>query len=215
MSPEHFLNRELSWLEFNQRVLDEAADPSVPPLDRLKFLAITASNLDEFFMVRVGGLQMLADENRARDGDVAAGPPRGVDPAGMTPEDQLAAIAERCERFVADQYALLGELEDLLAGRGFRRLAADDLNARQAAALEHVFRDALDGVLTPVSVTGPDDFPLVETGAVCVLVRLAPAPPADDGDGGGDGDGGMTAAAAGGSSRGRRTRWPAAGRGSR
>ena len=177
MNPDHFLNRELSWLEFNQRVLDEAADPSVPPLDRLKFLAITASNLDEFFMVRVGGLQMLADENRAREDDVAARLPRGVDPTGMTPEDQLAAIAERCGRFVADQYALLDELEELLADHGFARLTAGDLSGAQAAALEHVFRDALDGVLTPISVTGPEDFPLVETGAVCVLVRLAPADP--------------------------------------
>ena len=180
VKPEHFLNRELSWLEFNQRVLDEAADPSVPPLDRLKFLAITASNLDEFFMVRVGGLQMLAEENRTREDDVAAGPPRGVDPAGMTPEDQLAAIAERCARFVADQYALLDELEELLVGHGFVRLAAGDLSSHQFAALEHVFRDALDGVLTPISVTGPEDFPLVETGAVCVLVRLAPAEEGDD-----------------------------------
>ena len=182
MDPEHFLNRELSWLEFNQRVLDEAADPSVPPLDRLKFLAITASNLDEFFMVRVGGLQMLADENRAREDDVAAGPPRGVDPAGMTPEDQLAAIADRCGRFVEDQYALLDELEERLAEHGFARLAAGDLSEPQSAALEHVFRDALDGVLTPVSVTGPEDFPLVETGAVCVLVRLAPAEKVEDED---------------------------------
>ncbi len=76
-----YINRELSWLEFNQRVLDEALDRSIPTLERLKFLAITASNLDEFFMVRVGGLQMLRDQD-----------PGKTDPAGMTPREQLAAI---------------------------------------------------------------------------------------------------------------------------
>ena len=192
MSPEHFLNRELSWLEFNQRVLDEAADPAVPPLERLKFLAITASNLDEFFMVRVGGLQMLAEETRgggafgengADDEDFSdAGPggPPGTDPAGMTPERQLEAIAERCAQMAADQYALLAELDELLAGHGFVRPNPARLSAPQAAALDHAFGEALFGVLTPTSVTAPEDFPLVETGAVCVLVRLAPAAAHDD-----------------------------------
>ncbi len=68
-----YLNRELSWLEFNQRVLDEANDPDIPLLERLKFLAITASNLDEFFMVRVGGLQLLQERGRGKR-----------DPSGLT-----------------------------------------------------------------------------------------------------------------------------------
>ena len=197
MLPEHFLNRELSWLEFNQRVLEEAADPQVPLLERLKFLAITGANLDEFFMVRVGGLQMLADEiDEGRGGesdtedealfdedlsDAGPGGAPGTDPAGMTPERQLAAIAERCATMNADQYALLAELDAALAGHGFVRPAPDRLTAAQAAALDHAFSEALFGVLTPTSVTAPEDFPLVETGAVCVLVRLAPAPPADGG----------------------------------
>ncbi|MEY3458708.1 MAG: Polyphosphate kinase, partial [Planctomycetota bacterium] len=88
-----FMNRELSWLEFNQRVLDEACDPSVPLLERLKFLAITASNLDEFFMVRVGSLLMSL-----RTGENAA------DPTGLTALDQLAAISRRAQRMAADQY---------------------------------------------------------------------------------------------------------------
>ncbi|QDT14989.1 polyphosphate kinase 1 [Alienimonas californiensis] len=202
MSPEHFLNRELSWLEFNQRVLDEAADPLVPPLERLKFLAITGTNLDEFFMVRVGGLQMLAEEGREDadgwdgqgdddeagalyDEDLAGsvpGAPPGTDPAGMTPEQQLAAIAERCSRMSADQYALLAELDELLAGHGFVRPNPAKLTSHQATALDHAFREALFGVLTPTSVTGPEDFPLVETGAVCVLVRLAPAAAEEEAD---------------------------------
>ena len=76
-----YLNRELSWLEFNQRVLAEALDAGVPLLERLKFLAITASNLDEFFMVRVGSLQMLLAQGST-----------SLDPAGLTPEQQLQAI---------------------------------------------------------------------------------------------------------------------------
>ncbi len=89
MSKPHcmYINRELSWLEFNQRVLDEALDREIPPLERLKFLAITASNLDEFFMVRVGGLQMLAQQD-----------PGKRDPAQMTPHEQLAAIRRRVPR---------------------------------------------------------------------------------------------------------------------
>lgn len=79
-----YINRELSWLEFNQRVLDEACDPTIPLLERLKFIAITGSNMDEFFMVRVGGLQILTDRGVTRP-----------DPAGMTPAQQLAAIRQR------------------------------------------------------------------------------------------------------------------------
>jgi polyphosphate kinase len=83
MSTPHarFFNRELSWLEFNQRVLEEAQDPRSLSWRRLKFLAITASNLDEFFMVRVGGLQILREQGNNKP-----------DPAGMTPEAQLQAI---------------------------------------------------------------------------------------------------------------------------
>src|SRR4051794_30003105 len=83
-APPKFLNRELSWLEFNQRVLDEALDESLPLLERLKFLAITASNLDEFFMVRVGGLRVLVEQGVAKP-----------DAAGMTPAQQLTAISSR------------------------------------------------------------------------------------------------------------------------
>ena len=90
------LNRELSWLEFNQRVLEEAFDASLPPLERLKFLAITASNLDEFFMVRVGGLQQLHEHGHSER-----------DPSGMTTEEQLIRIGQRVHDMCDSQQACL------------------------------------------------------------------------------------------------------------
>ena len=93
-TPPRYINRELSWLEFNQRVLDEAADASIPLLERLKFLAISASNLDEFFRVRVGGLQMVVAQGGVKP-----------DSSGMTPEEQLAAIHERVQRIEHDLVA--------------------------------------------------------------------------------------------------------------
>src|SRR5580704_11498338 len=99
-----FFNRELSWLEFNQRVLDEASDSAMPPLERLRFLAITASNLDEFTMVRVGSLQLLEAEGDMRP-----------DPVGLTTTQQLKAIGERMQAFLSEQYrCLLSDLEPAL-----------------------------------------------------------------------------------------------------
>jgi polyphosphate kinase len=160
-----FVNRELSWLEFNQRVLDEARDADVPLLERLKFLAITSSNLDEFFMVRVGGLHLLAREKPARR-----------DPSGMTPDEQLRAVSERTHRMMAEQYACYrDELEPQLAAGGVRRVRAGELNAKQAQAVQTVFDEELFAVLSPMAVSGPDDFPLLVHGTLNVLVQLAPA----------------------------------------
>ena len=98
------LNRELSWIEFNARVLEEARDAAMPLLERLKFLAISGSNLDEFFMVRVGGLQQLLEEGK-----------NTPDPCGLTSAQQLAEIGRRARQLVADQYeCLLKELEPAL-----------------------------------------------------------------------------------------------------
>src|SRR3954463_7979895 len=114
-STDKFFNRELSWLEFNQRVLDEARDESLPLLERLKFLAITASNLDEFFMVRVGGLRVLAEQGI-----------HTPDPAGISPVEQLAAISARAHEMVAQQQACFAQLEQKLAEAGIRRVRRHD-----------------------------------------------------------------------------------------
>ena len=87
LQPENYINREMSWLEFNQRVLEQALNPSVPLLERLKFLAITSSNLDEFFMVRVGGLQLQHQASVA-----------STDPSGKSITEQLDAIQLRTVR---------------------------------------------------------------------------------------------------------------------
>src|SRR5471030_2476222 len=92
--PAHFINRELSWLEFNQRVLDEALDPKTPLLERVKFFCIAASNLDEFFEVRVATLKQEIEDGSGRRG-----------PDGRTPSETLREVTHRVRRFVHDAYA--------------------------------------------------------------------------------------------------------------
>ena len=146
MKPEQFINRELSWLAFNERVLEEAERESLPLLERLKFLAITASNLDEFFMVRVGGLQLMKDRGQ-----------RVKDPSGMTPSQQLEAIRKRTLIFVERQYALLRE--KILPGLekcGLRRMRPGDLSADQRAQLEDYFLGQIYPILSPIAVDEED-----------------------------------------------------------
>src|SRR5688572_3590331 len=117
-----YLNRELSWLEFNQRVLNEALRDDLPLLERVKFLAITASNLDEFFQVRVGGLMLMKRSGL-----------KTPDPSGLSPVQQLIAIRKRVAKMTNDQYALLGKaLLPALEKAGIRPLKFGDLNGAQA-----------------------------------------------------------------------------------
>lgn len=155
------LNREWSWLAFNRRVLEEARDPAVPPLDRLKFLAITASNLDEFFMVRVGGLLHLLEAGS-----------REPDPAGLTPEAQLRTIAREVRRLTAEMAQAQRELEAALARAGIRRLPFRELDEAQAAHVSRVFDRDLFPVLSPVAVRRFCDLPRLPGLAVAVAVRL-------------------------------------------
>src|SRR5262249_48484512 len=150
MSAElRYINRELSWLEFNQRVLDEASDQTIPLLERLKFLAITASNLDEFSMVRVGSLQLLEAEGDMRPA-----------PAGMTTSQQLKAIGERMQAFMTEQYrCLISDIEPQLAEAGMRRLTPKELNERQAHHLQTVFEQEIFPILTPLAVLCPAPNP--------------------------------------------------------
>lgn len=144
------INRELSWLEFNHRVLEEARDLSVPLLDRLKFLAITCSNLDEFFMVRVGGLQLLRAQGRS---------PR--DATGWTPSRQLTEISRLTRRMVLEQYAcFMEELDPALHQARIRRMRMADLDAGQQQYLEQVFDELIYPVITPQAIDPDQPFPL-------------------------------------------------------
>jgi polyphosphate kinase len=142
--PEHFINRELSWLEFNARVLEEAEDANNPLLERVKFLAIFASNLDEFFMVRVAGLREQAfDEMLPQD------PPAD----GLAPLAQLQRIAQRTKQLVAQQYKCWNEsIVPALATAGIRIHAVTDLDAKLGKSLDKYFRQAVFPVLTPMAI---------------------------------------------------------------
>jgi polyphosphate kinase len=161
-----YLNRELSWLAFNERVLEEAQDPGTPLLERLKFSAIVASNLDEFFMVRVAGLQhAVADRDESPD------------IAGLTPSQQLAAVAARAHEMVASLYRLtLDELMPALAAAGVRIVAWKDLGRAHQVALSAFFREQLLPVLTPLAIDLPRPFPLLSSLSLNLALRLDAAP---------------------------------------
>lgn len=138
---KRFFNRELAWLEFNQRVLDEACDPNVPLVERVKFLAITASNLDEFFRVRVGELARMT-----ADGIVSK------DPSGRTPAQQLADVRERASLMIAESDECYETLERELAVEGWPKLSIASLNADQRDRIDYVFESEIESVLSPLAV---------------------------------------------------------------
>jgi polyphosphate kinase len=142
--PEHFINRELSWLEFNARVLEEAEDATNPLLERVKFLSIFSSNLDEFFMVRVAGL---------REQTFGNGAPQDYTPDGMRPLTQLQRIGTRTQELVAAQYRCWNEsVLPQLAQEGVRLLRYDELNDEQRETLTRFFHERAFPILTPMAV---------------------------------------------------------------
>ncbi|MBD3419821.1 MAG: polyphosphate kinase 1 [Chitinivibrionales bacterium] len=162
--PKKFINRELSWLEFNHRVLEEAQDRSVPLLERLKFLAITDSNLNEFFMVRVGGLCMLEEQGS-----------RKTDPAGLTPSKQLSAIRRRVSQFADDQYQCYNRnLEPALKKAGVSRMRFEELSDEQKVYAAHIFENEISPVISPIAVDLDAELPLTRNLHLHLIVRLKP-----------------------------------------
>ncbi|HEY1262270.1 MAG TPA: polyphosphate kinase 1, partial [Terriglobales bacterium] len=161
-NPSYFINREASWLEFNRRVLEEAQDENNPLLERLKFLAITASNLDEFFEVRVAGLVQQIE-----DGYTEA----GADGLTLTEERDLVSRVTRA--FVENQYECWNDyLRPLLAQSGIRVLAIHELDSRAKAFVDEYCERELDLLLTPVTVDPAHPFPRVINKALCVAFLL-------------------------------------------
>ena len=161
-----FNNRELSWLAFNERVLEEAADPTTPLLERARFVAIASGNLDEFFMVRVAGLkQTIADGQTAPD------------PAGLSPARQLELIEARAHALSAAIYDLTRRslLPDL-AAHGIRLVTWDEIGDGHRAALRAFFANELLPVLTPLAIDVSRPFPLLTSLSLYLAVRLDPAP---------------------------------------
>jgi polyphosphate kinase len=159
-----FLNRELSWLAFNERVLEEAVDPTTPLLERLKFVTIAGGNLDEFFMVRVARMHQAIS-----DGDATA------DLTGLMPQQQLAAVARRSHDFVSALYRLTtDELLPALAKRNIQIAAFEEV--RDRAALAAFFRNAVFPVLTPLAIDEARPFPLLASLSLNLVVVLGGTP---------------------------------------
>jgi polyphosphate kinase len=159
-----FINRELSWLDFNERVLEEARDASNPLLDRLKFLAICANNLDEFFEVRVAGLQAQLYENLE---------PQDLPPDGMGPLAQLLEIARRAHDFVARLYeAWHQQVRPELREHGIRVCSPEELTPSQNAFLSSYFDSQVYPVLTPLAIDPAHPFPHVHNKSLNLLLRI-------------------------------------------
>jgi polyphosphate kinase len=158
---QRYINRELSWLAFNERVLEEAANPRHPLLERVRFLSISDSNLDEFYMVRVAGLKELAAEKTPVLSD-----------DGLTPEQQLAAIAEVTHGLVHRQQRCWSELQRELVKGGISVLGHDALTNEDRAWLRQRFIDRLLPVLTPIAIDPAHPFPFVPNRALVMAVEL-------------------------------------------
>lgn len=159
--PGRFFNRELSWLDFNTRVLEEAANPQHPLLERLRFVAISGSNLDEFYSVRVAGLVGQERENVTT-----------LSPDGQSPTQQLQAIHQRALKLIEGQQTAWNTLHELLQAAGVTLLDADALQEPEIAWLEAFFQDRVFPVLTPLAVDPAHPFPFISNLALCMVLKL-------------------------------------------
>ncbi len=160
--PQWFFNRELSWLEFNHRVLEEALDDANPALERLKFLAIFSSNLDEFFEIRVAGLQQQAESR-----------PYDAGPDGLTAQQTLSGIAARVRRLVEDQYRCYNDqVVPALAAAGLDLSTVDDMDERGRAWAADYFAREVFPVLTPLAVDPAHPFPQLANKSLNLIVEL-------------------------------------------
>src|SRR5438105_4025796 len=159
--PRNFINRELSWLEFNRRVLEEAQDPTQPLIERVKFLTIFSSNLDEFFEIRVAGIKQQIESETSHLG-----------PDGLSPTDTLNSIQRVVRELVGAQYVLWNEeLLPELAKNGIRIPKMSELSAKRAAWAHRYFQEEVFPLLTPLAVDASHPFPQLLNKSHNLLVR--------------------------------------------
>ena len=159
--PARFINRELSWLAFNWRVLEEAANPRVPLLERVRFLAISATNLDEFFTVRVAGLREMCREGIAQ-----------ISADGLTPQQQLEKINENVRALMAQQQATWASLRDGLKEENILILGTEDVTAQDQEALSRTFLEQVFPILTPIALDPAHPFPFIGSGGFALALQL-------------------------------------------
>jgi polyphosphate kinase len=162
-SPEYYQNRELSLLEFNRRVLEQAKDDRLPLLERLRFLAISSSNLDEFFEIRVAGLKQRLELGASRPG-----------PDGLTPQQQLKLIAGQAGKLVAEQYRVLNDIiRPALRREGLGLVANDNTPKGVERWMAEYFAREVEPVLTPLALDPARPFPRIQNKSLNFIVRLA------------------------------------------
>lgn len=158
---DYYINRELSWLSFNIRVVEEAENKAHPLLERLRFLSISASNLDEFYMVRVAGLMGLIRENV-----------RVISPDGHTPQEQLKLIHESAEKLIAKQQSIWNQLKAELRLNAIDVVEKDQLSKAELSQLEQRFEEKLFPLLTPLAIDPAHPFPFIANLGFSLVLKL-------------------------------------------